>query len=240
MKSLLVSAVSAGVLVATAGYASAQETPPPMKVQTGPDAEVTADGLYRVDNSLMALAYVKPDLSLQGYTKFMLDPVSVAYQKDPHGRTRSMGGAGQENFALSSYQMDNLKEWFQEEVTKALTEDEGYELVDAPAPDVLRLSAALMDLIIEVPTAMSGESRRGVTRSFGKVTLLVELRDSQSGEILARVGERRDISDDDRNTYTPISPSYAQADFRALFEFWAALMRARLDEIRTHAAGSEQ
>jgi hypothetical protein len=69
MKSLLVGAVSAGVLVATAGIASAQDAPPPMKVQTGPDAEVTVDGLHRVDNSLMALAYVKPDMNLQGYTR---------------------------------------------------------------------------------------------------------------------------------------------------------------------------
>jgi hypothetical protein len=120
-KSLLVGAVSAGVLVATAGFASAQEPPPPMNVQTGPDAEVTADGLYRVDNSLMALAYVKPDMNLQGYTRFMLDPVSVAYQKDPHGRRRSLGGAGEENFALAPYQMDNLKTWFHEEVVEALT-----------------------------------------------------------------------------------------------------------------------
>ena len=74
MKSLFVGAVSAAVLVATAGYASAQEPPPPMEVQTGPDAEVTVDGLHRVDNALMALAYVKPDMNLQGYTRFMLDP----------------------------------------------------------------------------------------------------------------------------------------------------------------------
>jgi hypothetical protein len=31
-------------------------------VQSGPDAEVTYDGLYRVDNSVMKMAWVKPDL----------------------------------------------------------------------------------------------------------------------------------------------------------------------------------
>lgn len=233
MKSLLVGAVSVGVLVATAGYASAQEPPPPMKVQTGPDAEVTADGLYRVDNSLMALAYVKPDMNLQGYTKFMLDPVSVAYQKDPHGRRRSMGG-GQENFALSPSQMNNLKTWFQEEVVEALTEDGGYELVDAPAPDVLRIATALLDLVVKVPTQQTAAPTRAVTRSTAEVTLMVELRDSESGEILARVADRRDPTGSSMNeNFSYVSPSYVQADMRELFKFWAGIMRARLDEVTT-------
>ena len=87
MKSLLVSLVAAGTLAAMTGCAS---TPPPT-VQSGPEAEVTIDGLHRVDNSVMALAYVKPDLDLQPYTKLMLDPVSVAYQRDP-GSRRSVSG----------------------------------------------------------------------------------------------------------------------------------------------------
>ena len=237
MKSLFVGAVSAAVLVATAGYASAQEPPPPMEVQTGPDAEVTVDGLHRVDNALMALAYVKPDMNLQGYTRFMLDPVSVAYQKDPHGRRTSMGGVGQENFALAPYQMDNLKTWFQEEVVGVLTEDEGYELVDAPAPDVLRIATALLDLVIKVPTQQTAAPTRAVTRSFGEVTLIVELRDSESGEILARVADRRDPtgSSMDEN-FSYVSPSYVQADMRELFKFWAGIMRARLDEVTTMGA----
>ncbi len=209
-------------------------------MQTGPDAEVTVDGLHRVDNSLMALAYVKPDMNLQGYTRFMLDPVTVAYQKDPHGRRRSMGG-GQENFALAPYQMNNLKEWFQEEVVEVLTEDGGYELVDAPAPDVLRIGTALLDLLIKVPTAETTAPTRATTRSFGEVTLMVELRDSESGEILARVADRRDPTGSSMDTdFSYVSPSYVQADMRKLFEFWAGIMRARLDEVRTHAAGSEQ
>lgn len=235
MRSLLICTIAAGALLATAGHASAQDLPP-MELDS---TQVTADGLYKVTNSIMALAYVKPHHDLQSYSKFMLDPVSVAYQRDPHGQRSALGAGGHPNFELAPYQMDNFKEWFQDEVKKALSEDDGYELVDAPAPDVLRITTALMDLVVTVPTEQGGMAT-GTTRDFGDVTLLVELRDSQSGELLARVGERRTITDDDRAGFARIAPSYAEHDARDLFEYWADMMRLRLDEIRKHAAGSDK
>ena len=44
--------------------------------------------------------------------------------------------------------MQTLKETFREEIERALTEDEGYELVSEPGPNVLRLDAFLIDLIV--------------------------------------------------------------------------------------------
>ncbi len=47
--------------------ASIQAAP---RVQTGPDAELTFDGLHRVDKTRMDAARVKPDLDLTPYEKF--------------------------------------------------------------------------------------------------------------------------------------------------------------------------
>jgi type IV pilus biogenesis protein CpaD/CtpE len=104
LKSTVKTVTTAGILIGLAGCAS---TPPPT-VQTGPDAEVTAEGLHRVDNSAMAMAWVKPDLNLQGYTKLMIDEVTVAYQKEPRATTQSPGSS-EDNFALIPSQMANLK-----------------------------------------------------------------------------------------------------------------------------------
>ncbi len=89
MNSHMRTVVSAGILVAATGCAA---TPPPT-LQTGPDAEVSVDGLVRVDHSLVPIAYLKPDMNLTPYTRFMLDPVEVAYQRDPGNRRRT--GTGQ-------------------------------------------------------------------------------------------------------------------------------------------------
>ena len=57
------SVVSTGLLAVAMGCAST----PPTTLQTGPEAEVTIDGLTRVDNSLMTLAYVEPDNDAVAY-----------------------------------------------------------------------------------------------------------------------------------------------------------------------------
>ncbi len=219
---------STGILVTVAGCAT---TPPPT-LQTGPDAEVTVDGLVRVDNAVVALAYRKPDMDLTPYTRFMLDPVEVAYQKDPGDRRRSGVAGANDNFALRPSQMETLKRIFQEAVVEALTKDDGYELTTEPGPDVLRIKASLLDLVVSVPTQPDGR-RRNFTRSYGLVSLILELRDSQSGEILARAADRRDPTRDTSAGLAEVSPTFVRVDTRRLFEHWANLLRERLDALRT-------
>ena len=228
MNSCMCRVFSTGIVIAVAGCAS---TPPPT-LQTGPEAEVTADGLVRVDHSIVPIAYYKPDIDLTPYTRFMLDPVEVAYQKDPGNRRRSGTTGGFDNFALSPSQMENLKSMFQEAVVEALSKDDGYELTTEPGPDVLRITAALVDLVVRVPTQRSGGRQRNFTRSYGLVTAVLELRDSQSGEILARAADRRDPTRDTSAGLAEVSATFVRSDTRRLFEHWANLLRERLDALR--------
>ena len=227
MNSHMCKVFSAGILVAATGCAA---TPPPT-LQTGPDAEVTVDGLVRVDNAVVPVAYRKPDMDLTPYTRFMLDPVEVAYQKDPGNRRRSGVAGADDNFALSPSQMETLKGMFREAVVEALTKDDGYELTTEPGPDVLRITASLVDLVVRVPTQREG--RQDIyTRSYGLVTVILELHDSQSGEILARAGDRRDPTRDTSAGLAEVSPTFVRSDTRRLFQHWADLLRKRLDAFR--------
>ncbi len=219
---------SAGILVVVAGCAS---TPPPT-LQTGPEAEVTVDGLVRVDNAVVPVAYRKPDMDLTPYTRFMLDPVEDAYQKDPGNRMRSGGAGANDNFALSPSQMETLKGMFRDAVVAALTKDDGYELTTKPGPDVLRITAALVDLVVRVPTQRGGGRQRNFTRSYGLVTAVLELRDSQSGEILARAADRRDPTRDTSAGLAEVSTPFVRSDTSRLFAHWADLLRERLDALR--------
>lgn len=130
--------LAVGALIGLAGCASGP-TPLPT-IATGPDAEVTVNGLHKMDNTVMQLAYAKADMDLTQYTAFMLDPATVAYKRDPQGRRR--GTVSDANFELTAEQMEFLKEIFHEQVVEALTEDDGYELVTEPGENVLRLSAS--------------------------------------------------------------------------------------------------
>jgi len=229
MNSLMRGVFSIGIFVAVAGCASTPAPPPTL--QTGPDAEVTIDGLVRVDNAAVPVSYQKPGMDLKPYTRFMLDPVEVAYQKDP-GNRRQTGVAGaDDNFALTPRQMENLRGGFQEAVVKALTENDGYELTTEPGPDVLRINASLVDLVVGVPTDRMGR-QRSYTRSYGLVSVILELRDSESGEILARAGDRRDPTRDTTSSLAEVSPVFVRADTERLFRYWANLLRERLDALR--------
>ena len=225
MKSTIRGVLLTGVLVTSASCASGPRPEPTL--QTGPEAEVTIDGLVRVDNPVVGVAYRKPDMDLSQYKRFMLDPVEVAYQKDPGARRRSTG-VGEANFALTPRQMENFRTGFQEAVVKALTENDGYELTTEPGPDVMRINASLIDLVVSVPTESAGRDDV-YARSYGMVSLILELYDSESGEILARAGDRRDPTRNTDIRLASVNPTFVRADVERMFKYWADLLRERFD-----------
>jgi hypothetical protein len=95
----------------------------------------------------------------------------------------------------------------------------------------LRITASLIDLVVRVPTQREG--RQDVyTRSYGLVTVILELHDSQSGEILVRAGDRRDPTRDTSAGLARVSPTFVRSDTMRLFQYWANLLRERLDAFR--------
>jgi hypothetical protein len=65
------------------------------------------------------------------------------------------------------------------------------------------------------------------------MTLLMELRDALSGEILARVSDRREARAAGRgpnDLYYSTAVSQAE-DVRRVFRRWARILKARLDQI---------
>ena len=49
-------------------------------VQTGPDAEMTFDGLTRIDNSVANLAWMRADIDLSHYRKIILENAGVEFR----------------------------------------------------------------------------------------------------------------------------------------------------------------
>jgi hypothetical protein len=131
--------------------------------------------------------------------------------------------------------MEDLKSWFNEAVVEALTEDDGYELVDTPAPDVLLVTANLVDLIVRVPTETGAARTRSAASSYGEVTLIVEAFDSETGEVLARAADRQDPTQTGTRNLSQVSSVFVKSDTERLFRHWADVMRTRLDELRAAA-----
>ncbi len=220
-----------GVLAATTALSCAPGPASQPQMETGPDAEVTPDGLHRLHHSGFQLAWVKPDVVFADYDSIMLTTPQVAYKRPPRRHSRQMSNP---NFALSDHQMQQFKQALVDAFEVQFAKSEFYEIVDEPGPTTMLIEPAIIDLVVLVPTDSRPVSEMTFSTSTARMTLLMELRDSQSGEILARVAERREARrpGTTANTLTWSNSVNDAAAVRSTFKRWARVLREQLD--RTH------
>jgi hypothetical protein len=64
---------------------------------------------------------------------------------------------------------------------------QGYEIVTAPGPGVLRLSPSVTDLYVNAPYFPTPGIQKANVRDAGEATLRLDVRDAVSGALLARI-----------------------------------------------------
>jgi hypothetical protein len=185
-------------------------------------------GLRPASDGSGAWNYRKPNVDLKPYTQFMLDPLVI--WPSPQS---TYGG-------LDASTAWRLARAFEDQMRQALAG--GYKIVDRPGPGVLRLRAALTDIVLERPGVESpgplipmanniliraSEKVSGLNALEGQAAIEAELLDAQSHERLAAYVERRVSSKvlltKDKDSLGPILD---------LFSYWAKRLRQRLDEAR--------
>jgi hypothetical protein len=72
---------------------------------------------------------------------------------------------------------------------------ENVEVVTEPGPDVLALHVRVQDIVARAPGRRVGSAGRAgfALETVGELTLVLELRDSQSDEVLVRVFDRQAV-----------------------------------------------
>lgn len=197
------------------------------RIQTGPDAEVSFDGLHRVDRTVMDMAWAKPTLDLTGYSKLMLASGGLAYREvDEVGRY----DRDADEFPISEESRQRLQETVREVFTDEFeTRLDNWEIVREPGRDVLILVGAIIDIVSAVPPQDWVIGRGGVYLSqVGQATLVLELRDSMSGEILARSADRRAAESAFAVESNPVT---SWSEVRRLARTWARILVNRLDQL---------
>lgn len=188
-------------------------------IQTGLDAETSFDGLNRVDNSQADLAWARPDFDISGYTKLL--PIAAEFEYRPsanRGRTsieRNRGGPYFIDDKARARFEELVAKVFQEELAKV----DGWEFVTESGPDVLIIRGAMLDITSYVPPELTGRSEVFLS-SIGEATLVLELRDSETGTILARSIDRR-AAERIGNTMTNSNRVTNASEVRRLVRFWA-------------------
>ena len=186
------------------------------------------DGLVRRPHPRLNAVFVKPDTEIGAFRNVMLDPVEINFAEswDPSRGTRRQASRLNANdiAAIKTGLADLFRETFRAELERG-----GYPLVDEAGPEALRVIPAIVDLYISAPDTMAAGRTRTYTTNSGRMTLVVELRDSVTGEILARAVDSRsgrgtgmwNITNNVTNT----------ADARRAIATWATALRQALDEL---------
>jgi hypothetical protein len=217
----------AAALLAAAGALACQSEPPagPVHWETGRRAAVSPDGLHRIVAFRVGSAWLRPGVNFTGYRRVLIAPVSVAYKTPP----RPGGGRG--NFPLRPNEMELMRRTFQEVLEAEFAENSSFELVTEPGPDVLLVTARIVDLVVHTPPVDGlGEILVGVT---GKMTGILDAADSESGMPLARIADRRVLQPGGPGARLRVGGPSEWVAIRLTFRRWARLLREGLDELAT-------
>jgi hypothetical protein len=212
-----------GSLLAAVALATAPAGPSPAEA----GAEQTHDGLVRVEKAKRFQAvWVKPGADLRGYTKLLILPAELHYKRPPN-----KGSMARENFALSEKQKARLEQAMREVSQEEIVAKGGWEFVSEPGPDVLLVHGGLIDLVVNVPPNPAPGRGGTFVASFGEATLVVEIYDSQTKEILARVADRQEAEPaGGRMQSVDIS---AAPDVKRVLRRWAKRLGEALDDARS-------
>lgn len=170
--------------------------------------------------------YINPAVDFRAYDKAMVDPVTIwrSQEADPD--------------SVSPRELSHLATSLEAWIYKALHR-EGITPVQKPGPGVMRIRAALteaqqssvkMDLLTSFIPLPSATKLATGTRAFvGKASIEGEMTDSQTGELLGAMVDRRAGS----RRIQPRDDSWY--DVEQSFRFWSDRFAYRLCRLRSSA-----
>jgi hypothetical protein len=200
---------------------------------TSSQAQKNWDGLELKQVKGIDAVYLLPGAQFKPYTSVMIDPVQVAFDKnwDPNQYERDISRH------LSTKEIEKIRTemaaGFRDVFVKEL-QDGGYKVVTEPSPETLRVSPGLANVYITAPDKMAPGRSYTLTSESGRMTLVMELRDGATGQLIGRVVDQKVGDNFGRMMITDSVTN--SADFRQAVGQWAKRLRQGLDNLKAGVA----
>jgi hypothetical protein len=216
-------------IVAALVLAACSGTP---TVQTGPDAEVSFDGLHKVDNSAFHDAWADPDADWARYDQFIGGEAFFEYRavKKTAKYSSIRPPASTDEFYIDEQSRERLKKETSDIFSEELGKSERFTRAEEPGHNVLIIRGGLHDIVSRTPPELITRGEIYI-RSFGEATLVLEVVDSMSGEVIARAVERREAGNSASMTAANTVTTWAEV--RRMLRRWATTLRKGLDGLPT-------
>jgi hypothetical protein len=183
------------------------------------------DGLVRVPHQRLDHVYIRPGVDLSEYRRIKLSPVEVAFDKQwEREQQRGTHRLGKEDFErIRTTLAQEFRRIFVDELNQ-----HGYQVVEEDADDVLLVNPMIVNLRITAPDTMSSGRVRSYVASAGQMTLVAELRDSTTRELLARAVDTQQARERGRFELATRVSNLGAA--REIIKKWAVVLRTGLDD----------
>jgi hypothetical protein len=179
------------------------------------------DGLEEVSSRHFSAAFLRPGVDFTDYQELLLGESELAFQTPDRAK---------QQFPLTAEQKDRFRQLLDAQFSDDLATSKTLKITSSAGPKVLKLDVRVQDIIATVPPRSVGGVGGIALQALAEATLIIEISDSESEEILARVFDRRAIQG------TAIAqrqgPPVTQWDqVEAVCNRWAATVRERLDVV---------
>lgn len=189
------------------------------------------DGLVQVKAKRLDLVYLQPGADFRGYTKVILAPTELAFEKnwqrDQNRTSRALSSRISDSDIQNALKQGvaAADDIFADAWTKG-----GYTIVTEPGPDVLRVNTGIVNIRVSAPDQQTAGRAYNFAGEAGSATLFVEARDSMTGALLGRAIDQK-IAGDNSTAWRTSSSN--RADFRAMAERWARASVRGIDELKS-------
>jgi Protein of unknown function (DUF3313) len=201
----------------------------PPSFQEGPDAEVTFDGLVRIDNTAFKRVWADPDADLSGYTSILPYRADIEFRAVKGKAGRTSGHSSSNEFPIAENDREKIIATISEVMHEEISANQRFAITDEPGPDTLILAVSLLDIVSRVPPERAGRGNIFIS-TVGEITIVFELKDSQSGETLLRAAERRAV--EPAGSRGMVSSSVTNlSELRRLARRWGSQIRNGLDTL---------
>ncbi len=182
----------------------------------------TLDGLERVESRRLDVVLMRPGVDYSAYSGVILDEPELAF-RTPNRVERQ--------FPLAADQRARFHDMLSASFLKALSENDSPALVEDAGPGILRLKVRVQDITATIPPRAAGTSGRAsiALEAVGEATLVLELEDSETNEILARAYDTR--AAEGIAISTSDGPVTRWEDIERLCERWANAVRRGLETL---------
>ena len=190
------------------------------------DASSTYDGLVQVKAKGFRNVWIKPGVDPSVYSKILPGGAQFHYRDVRATPNTTAARRSATEFPIEQKNRETVErivvDAFREEAGKS----KYFTLADEPGPDTIYVWGGLYDVVSRVPPEYVGRSEVYLS-SVGEATLVVQIEDSMTREVLARVVDRRAAEPTFAQRSNPVTNA---SEVRRLAGTWARIFRSSLDK----------